>query len=93
MALRSALSYVRRSRIAPSTINAPPQDFVPPSLGIGLPTDPSSASKNRGLQEEKIDRDAWKGVLEALLRIKADRDAERERENSNRAEESDTMKE
>lgn len=90
-AMRSALSHIRRSRIAPSAINAPPQDFIPPSLGIGLPNDPSSASKNRGLQEEKVDNDAWKGILDALVRLKAERDAEREQKDSNAAEQSNAM--
>ncbi|KAF6754287.1 hypothetical protein DFP72DRAFT_812994 [Ephemerocybe angulata] len=87
--IRSALSHIRRSRIAPSAINAPPPGFVPPSLGIGLPNESSSGSINRGLQEEKVDRDAWKGILEGLTRLKAERDAERREE----AEESNAMKE
>ena len=83
--MRSALSHIRRSRIPPSAINAPPPDFVPPSLGIGLPTDASSASRNRGLQEEKVDRDAWRGILDALLRLKAAKEAEQQGGNSNSA--------
>ncbi|TFK17377.1 hypothetical protein FA15DRAFT_332467 [Coprinopsis marcescibilis] len=75
--IRSGLSHVRRSRIAPSAIIAPPQDFVPPSLGVGRPNDLRNPStKNRGLQEEKVDRDAWHGILEALTRLKEARDAE-----------------
>lgn len=29
---------------------------------------------NRGLQEERVERDAWKGILDALVRLKAERD-------------------
>ena len=69
MALRSSLAHIRHSRIAPSAINAPPPGFVPPSLGVGLPSEGSSQT-NCGLQEERVDRDAWKGILAALTRIK-----------------------
>lgn len=87
VALRSSLAHIRHSRIAPSAINAPVPNFVPTSLGVGLPfsSDPadasspaqsigSSARRGRGLQEERIDRHAWENILQALLRIKADRD-------------------
>ena len=73
MALRSSLAHIRHSRIAPSAINAPPPAFIPPSLGVGLPTEGSSQS-NRGLQEERVDRDAWKGILAALTRVKEARE-------------------
>jgi len=73
VALRSSLAHIRHSRIAPSAINAPPPGFVPPSLGVGLPSEGSSQT-NRGLQEERVDRDAWKGILAALTRIKEVRD-------------------
>ena len=73
MALRSSLAHIRHSRIAPSAINAPPPGFVPPSLGVGLPSEGLSQT-NRGLQEERVDRDAWKGILAALTRIKEVRD-------------------
>ncbi|KIY46294.1 hypothetical protein FISHEDRAFT_47489 [Fistulina hepatica ATCC 64428] len=81
-AVRSSLAHIRHSRIAPSAILAPQGDFVPPTLGVGLPTlgatveartlDGSGATSrmSRGLQEERIDRDAWKGILAALTRIK-----------------------
>jgi hypothetical protein len=49
-----------------------------------VPT-PSSSSdvkegeeSNRSLQEERINRDAWKGILDALKRIKEARDAEKQ---------------
>lgn len=44
---------------------------MPPSLGVGLPTqDGNSTKKNRGLQEERVERDAWAGILDALTRLK-----------------------
>ncbi|KAF9075008.1 hypothetical protein BDP27DRAFT_1381047 [Rhodocollybia butyracea] len=84
VAIRSSLAHIRHSRIAPSAINAPPLGFIPPSLGVALPPEPPtqtganssepSSSKSvratRGLQEERLDRDAWKGILDALTRLK-----------------------
>ncbi|KAJ7733575.1 hypothetical protein DFH07DRAFT_845532 [Mycena maculata] len=82
IAIRSSLAHIRHSRIAPSAINAPPPNFVPPSLGVGLPSadngDGSALRKNRGLQEERIERDAWKGILDALRRLKAEQQKESE---------------
>ncbi|KAJ7150217.1 hypothetical protein C8R46DRAFT_499451 [Mycena filopes] len=85
IAIRSSLAHIRHSRIAPSAINAPPPNFVPPSLGVGLPSSSdedagksNSKSKNRGLQEERVERDAWKGILDALTRLKAEQQAENE---------------
>ncbi|KAJ6486165.1 hypothetical protein C8R47DRAFT_1016418 [Mycena vitilis] len=72
IAIRSSLAHIRHSRIAPSAINAPPPNFVPPSLGVGLPAADEGRRKNRGLQEERIERDAWKGILDALRRLKAE---------------------
>ncbi|KAG2138673.1 uncharacterized protein EDB93DRAFT_1090439 [Suillus bovinus] len=66
-AIRSSLAHIRQSRIAPSAITAPPLGFVPPSLGVGLPR----TAGTRGLQEERVDRDAWVGILDALTRLKA----------------------
>ncbi|RDB28775.1 hypothetical protein Hypma_015983 [Hypsizygus marmoreus] len=75
-AIRSSLAHIRHARIAPSAINAPPPGFIPPSLGVGLPHAGNTQSKkNRGLQEERIERDAWKGILQALSRLKAAQDA------------------
>ncbi|TFK41912.1 hypothetical protein BDQ12DRAFT_677371 [Crucibulum laeve] len=82
VSIRSTLAHIRHSRIAPSAINAPPAGFVPPSLGVGLPSDGDSSSKTHGLQEERIERDAWKGILEALTRLKETRDAQRNGERS-----------
>ncbi|TFK77527.1 hypothetical protein BDN72DRAFT_754910 [Pluteus cervinus] len=83
-AIRSSLAHIRHSRIAPSAINAPPLGFVPPSLGVGSPPSPALAGgrepprKTRGLQEERIERDAWKGILDALTRLKLERERERD---------------
>ncbi|KAF5392599.1 hypothetical protein D9757_002271 [Collybiopsis confluens] len=78
VAIRSSLAHIRHSRIAPSAINAPPLGFVPPSLGVSLPPEAvndsnvgsQSTPTMRGLQEERLDRDAWKGILDALTRLK-----------------------
>ncbi|KAK7465337.1 hypothetical protein VKT23_005316 [Stygiomarasmius scandens] len=74
LAIRSSLAHIRQSRIAPSAINAPPQGFVPPSLGVVLPQESADGKAppklSRGLQEERVDRDAWKGILDALTRMK-----------------------
>ncbi|EJF67099.1 hypothetical protein BD309DRAFT_850203 [Dichomitus squalens] len=77
--IRSSLAHIRQSRIAPSTINAPPPGFIPPSLGVGLPSADADgvARGTRGLQEERMERDAWKGILNALARIKEARDKEK----------------
>ncbi|KAG0707566.1 hypothetical protein DFH29DRAFT_994994 [Suillus ampliporus] len=71
VAIRSSLAHIRQSRIAPSAITAPPLGFVPPSLGVGLPR---AAGTSRGLQEERVDRDAWVGILDALTRLKTVQD-------------------
>ncbi|KAJ7103094.1 hypothetical protein B0H15DRAFT_810898 [Mycena belliarum] len=79
IAIRSSLAHIRHSRIAPSAINAPPLNFVPPSLGVGMPAADGGTAlrKNRGLQEERIERDAWKGILDALRRLKAEQEQEK----------------
>jgi len=76
--IRSSLAHIRQSRIAPSTINAPPPSFIPPSLGVGLPSadGEQKAQKSRGLQEERVERDAWMGTLDALTRLKQATEAE-----------------
>ena len=78
MGIRSSLAHIRQSRIAPSAINAPPHNFVPPPLGVGLPSNPSGPTDkgNRGLQEERVERDAWKGILDALTRLKEAKERE-----------------
>ncbi len=79
MNIRDILAHIRQSRVAPSAINAPPHGFIPPSLGVGLPSADADgiARGSRGLQEERMERDAWKGILDALTRIKEARDKER----------------
>ncbi|KAG6911351.1 hypothetical protein DXG01_001022 [Tephrocybe rancida] len=75
-AIRSSLAHIRHARIAPSAINAPLPGFIPPSLGVGLPqSDNDDGKKTRGLQEERIERDTWQGILAALTRLKAAQDA------------------
>lgn len=83
VAIRSSLAHIRHSRIAPSAINAPPPGFIPPSLGVGLPSDDGSSRRDRGLQEERVERDAWKGILAALTRLKAGQDAKRDSDAAN----------
>lgn len=87
-AIRSSLAHIRHSRIAPSAINAPPPGFLPPSLGVALPPEPQAPSDpqssqttrtTRGLQEERLDRDAWKGILNALTRLKREMDSSKSR--------------
>ncbi|TFL06148.1 hypothetical protein BDV98DRAFT_558907 [Pterulicium gracile] len=80
-AIRSSLAHVKHSRIAPSAINAPPPGFVPPSLGVGLPSVDDAnmddgQKSNAGLQEERLGRDAWEGILAALKKIEAGHEAE-----------------
>lgn len=88
--MRSTLAHIRQSRIAPSAINAPPPNFIPQPAGVGTPsvaaepTSTDSASTNgispaakRGLQEERVSRDAWRSILDALTRLKEARERER----------------
>ena len=86
LSIRSSLAHIRSSRIAPSAINAPPPGFVPPSLGVSLPSSTTDSSDTpekggHGLQEERVERDAWKGILDALTRLKEVRDREREQDH------------
>ncbi|KAI0718878.1 hypothetical protein C8T65DRAFT_569911 [Cerioporus squamosus] len=76
IAIRSSLAHIRQSRIAPSAINAPPPGFVPPSLGVGLPSADAHGVERgtRGLQEERVEKDAWNGIVDALTRIKEARE-------------------
>ncbi|KAF8559963.1 hypothetical protein OG21DRAFT_1479829 [Imleria badia] len=75
VAIRSSLAHIRQSRIAPSAINAPPPGFVPPSLGVTIPID-GTGGEVLGLQEGRVGRDAWVGILNALTRLKAAREQE-----------------
>ena len=45
---------------------------MPPTFGVGLPDGPDAVGvyNNKGLQEVRVERDAWKGVLDALQRLK-----------------------
>lgn len=83
--IRSTLAQIRQSRIAPSAINAPPPGFIPQSSGVGIPTstdDGKGDGKGRGLQEERVNRDAWKGIFDALTRLKAARDQDNTQMNT-----------
>ncbi|KAI0964287.1 hypothetical protein AcW1_001144 [Taiwanofungus camphoratus] len=83
IAMRSSLAHIRQSRIAPSAINAPPPGFVPPSLGVGIPSADGNYSKgSRGLQEERVERGAWRGILDALTRLKEAREKEKAEETA-----------
>ncbi|KAF8573757.1 hypothetical protein K439DRAFT_1399541, partial [Ramaria rubella] len=77
LALRTCLAHLRRARIAPSSVDAPPPGFVPPTFGVGLPENVSKADSqnNKGLQEVRVEHDAWRGVLDALQRLKNARTA------------------
>ena len=92
MALRSSLAHICAARISPAVLTAPPAGFVPPPQGVGLPfssgpSDRAGASgtsgdgarpgeKTRGLLEERVERDAWRGALDALTRLRDARRAE-----------------
>jgi len=86
IAIRSSLAHIRQSRISPATIIAPSHGTALPSFGVGLPP-PATASttaaplspdqsNSMGLQEQKLERDAWKGIVSALARLKSEKDAE-----------------
>ncbi|KAK0465510.1 uncharacterized protein EV420DRAFT_963391 [Desarmillaria tabescens] len=70
VSIRSSLAHIRHSRIAPSAINAPPLGSIPPSLGVVLP-EGEGEGESRGLQETRVERDAWNGILDALTRMKS----------------------
>ncbi|KAK0456124.1 hypothetical protein EV421DRAFT_30733 [Armillaria borealis] len=70
VSIRSSLAHIRHSRIAPSAINAPPLGSIPPSLGVVLPEGEGEGA-SRGLQETRVERDAWNGILDALTRMKS----------------------
>jgi len=96
MALRSSLAHIRAARISPAVVTAPPAGFVPPPQGVGLPfpSEPSdrggesggsddiarAKEKTRGLLEERVERDAWGGALDALTRLRDAKRAEAEAE-------------
>jgi hypothetical protein len=89
MALRSSLAHIRAARISPAVLTAPPAGFVPPPQGVGLPAPPAPGGQQdssdagggvkeqtRGLLEERVERDAWHGVLDSLTRLRDARRAE-----------------
>jgi hypothetical protein len=52
--------------------------FIPPSLGVGLPSaNDESSLRGRGFQESRAEMDTWKGILRALQAI-----LQKEREKS-----------
>ena len=75
ISIRSTLAHLRQARIAPSAINAPPMNFLPQPSGVGTPPLDSDGSKvgkaKFALQEERVNRDAWKGALDAMKRLNA----------------------
>jgi len=93
MALRSSLAHIRAARISPAVLTAPPAGFVPPSQGVGLPLPlaplpsdrsadggdaPNMKENTRGLLEERVERDAWRGAVDALTRLRDARRTEAE---------------
>ncbi|KAF8517962.1 hypothetical protein BU17DRAFT_49200 [Hysterangium stoloniferum] len=70
-ALRACLAQLRKARVSPASIDALPPGFVPPTFGVGSPENLEGNHENKGLQELRVERDAWKGVLDALQRLKA----------------------
>ncbi|KZV84307.1 hypothetical protein EXIGLDRAFT_776687 [Exidia glandulosa HHB12029] len=69
--LRTAMAHLRRERVAPAAITAPPPGFVPTAFGVG----PEAGLNARGLQETRLERDAWRGVVDALERLKVQQTA------------------
>ena len=49
---------------------------IPPPTNPGDGNSSNSTTESRGLQEERIERDAWRGVLDALTRIRDQRSKE-----------------
>jgi len=62
------MARLRKARIAPTSVKAPPLGFVPPSFGVG----PEAGMNAQGLQETRVERDAWRDVTDALERLRAD---------------------
>ncbi|KAI0295141.1 hypothetical protein B0F90DRAFT_1638345 [Multifurca ochricompacta] len=96
MALRSSLAHIRAASISPAVLTAPPNGFVPPPQGSGDKAAGGGVEvkdKTRGLLEERVERDAWRGVLDALSRLRdarrAEAEAEAEREKKKKNEDGD----
>ncbi|KAG8899250.1 hypothetical protein FRC00_001686 [Tulasnella sp. 408] len=81
--LKKALYHLRQEKISPSSIIAPPPDFVPPTLGIGPARDSGATSTpeqdeiyRQGLQETRVEKEAWLGIVASLEQLKAARSSE-----------------
>lgn len=81
--LKKALYHLRQEKISPSSISAPPPDFVPPTLGIGPPRDSGASSTpeqdeiyRQGLQETRVEKEAWLGIVASLEQLKTARSSE-----------------
>ncbi|KAG8967830.1 hypothetical protein FRC03_009232 [Tulasnella sp. 419] len=82
--LRRALYDIRQKKISPSSITAPPANFIPRGLGVG-PSSSSvssssenagsnaehiaSSSEKQGLQEMRAEKAAWLGMAKALTAL------------------------
>lgn len=81
--LKKALYHLRQEKISPSSIIAPSPDFVPPTLGIGPARDSGASSTpeqdeiyRQGLQETRVEKEAWLGIVASLEQLKAARSSE-----------------
>ncbi|KAG9019541.1 hypothetical protein FRB90_000850 [Tulasnella sp. 427] len=79
--LRKALHHLRQEKISPSSIIAPPPDYVPPTLGIGPPRNSDASAQpeqdeiyRQGLQETRVEKEAWLGIVASLEKLKAARE-------------------
>ncbi|KAI0289289.1 hypothetical protein BC826DRAFT_1032729 [Russula brevipes] len=90
-ALRSSLAHIRAARISPAVLTAPPAGFVPPPQGgrgggggggsdSMVEGNSKAKERTRGLLEERVESDAWRGALDALTRLRDARRAEAEAE-------------
>ena len=83
MALRSSLAHIRAARISPPPAGfvPPPQGIglpTPPAPGGQLLSSDAGGGgggggvkeQTRGLLKERVERDAWGGVLDALTRLR-----------------------
>jgi len=75
--LRRSLYDLRQRKISPTSITAPPPDFVPPALGVGPSRHATTTggleereTDRQGLQETRVERAAWLGVVNALENLK-----------------------
>ncbi|KAG8899809.1 hypothetical protein FRB99_006440 [Tulasnella sp. 403] len=69
--LRRALYNLRQKKISPSSILAPPPDFVPSALGVGPSrTAEGKEAERQGLQETRVEKEAWLGIADGLRKLK-----------------------